>query len=152
MLSLWKKITSKETLANLLLMTPIAICYHLKMLPSSSIVNEPTYLLRKLPVLFTSKENYFESKRAFDEAIYKIAGDEAHELFHSKNSCTYQDLRIGEYCFCEAMKVDLAESEDKRQKIKPEYKKSKALFQARCNCYASSLKILVVLLNCMKKL
>jgi hypothetical protein len=34
-----------------------------------------------------------------------------------KNSCTYQDLRIGEYCFCEAMKVDLAESEDKCQKI-----------------------------------
>jgi hypothetical protein len=33
-----------------------------------------------------------------------------------KNSCTYQDLRIGEYCFCEAMKVDLAELEDERQK------------------------------------
>ncbi len=25
------------------------------------------------------------------------------------------DFRIGEYCFCEAIKVDLAESEDKRQ-------------------------------------
>ena len=86
------------------------------MLPSSSIVNEPTSLFRKLPVLFTSKENYFESKCAFDKAIYKIAGDEANALFHSKNSCTYQDLRIGEYCFCEAMKVDLAESGDKRQK------------------------------------
>ena len=146
-----KRITSKETLANLLLMAPIAICYHLKMLPSSLIVNEPTSLFRKLPVLFTSKENYFESKRAFDKAIYKIAGDKANELFHSKNSCTYQDLRIGEYCFCEAMKVDLAESEDKCQK-KPEYKKSKALFQARCICYAPSLKILDVLLNCIKKL
>jgi hypothetical protein len=44
----------------------------------------------------------------FDNAIYKIAGDEADELFHKKHSCTYQDLKIGEYCFCEAMKVDLA--------------------------------------------
>ncbi len=58
------------------------------------------------------KKKFFESKRAFDKAIYKIAGDKANELFHSKNSCTYQDLRIGEYCFCKAMKVDLAESED----------------------------------------
>ncbi len=85
------------------------------MLPSVSLVNEPTSLFKNLPVLFTSKENYFESKRAFDEAIYKIAGDKANELFHSKNSCTYQDLRIGEYCSSQAMKVDLAESEDKRQ-------------------------------------
>ena len=74
-----KRITSKETLANLLLMAPIAICHHLKMLPSSLIVNEPTSLFRKLPVLFTSKENYFESKRVFDEAIYKIAGHKANE-------------------------------------------------------------------------
>ncbi len=108
-------------------MAPIAICYHLKMLPSSSIVNEPTSLFRKLPVLFTSKENYFESKRAFDKAIYKIAGDEANELFPSKNSCTYQDLRIGDYCFCQAMKVDLAESDDKLQKNQTRVQ-SKALF------------------------
>jgi hypothetical protein len=33
-----------------------------------------------------------------------------------KNSCTSHDGRIGEYCFCEAIKVDLAESEDKSQK------------------------------------
>jgi hypothetical protein len=55
----------------------------------------------------------------FDNAIYKTAGDKADELFHSKNSCTYHDLRIGEYCFCEAMKVDLAESEIKRKKNHP---------------------------------
>ncbi len=95
-------------------MAPMAICHHLKMLPSVSLVNEPT-LKKKMPVLFTSVENYFASKSAFDNAIDKSAGDEADELFHSKNSCTYQDLRIGEYCFCEAMKVDLAESEDKHQ-------------------------------------
>jgi hypothetical protein len=52
----------------------------------------------------------------FYKAIYKIAADDGDELFHSKNSCTNHDWRIGEYCFCEAVKVDLAESEDKRQK------------------------------------
>ena len=54
------------------------------MLPSVSPVNEPTSFFRKLPVLFTSKENYFESKCAFVEAIYKIAGDKANELFPLK--------------------------------------------------------------------
>ncbi len=35
--------------------------------------------------------------------------------FNQKN-CTNHDCRIEEYCFCEAIKVDLAESEEKRQK------------------------------------
>ena len=78
----------------------------------------PFHLQRKL----------FWTKRAFDEAIYKNAGDEANELFHSKNSCTYQDLRIGEYCFREAIKVDLAESEDKLQKNQTRVQKIKTLF------------------------
>ncbi len=103
-----KTITPTETLANLLFMAPMAICHHLKMLPSVSLANEPTFLFRNMPVLFTSIENYFASKSLCDNAIYKIAGDEADELFHTKHNCTYQDLRIGEYCFCEAMKVDLA--------------------------------------------
>ncbi len=60
----------------------------------------------------------------FDNAIYKIAGDEVDELFHSKNSCTSRDCRIGEFCFCEAIKVDLAESEDKRQKNQPQRNKN----------------------------
>jgi hypothetical protein len=77
-----------------------------------------------MPVLFTSIKNYSASKRLFDNAIYKTAGDKADELFHSKKSCTYHNLRIGEYCFCEALKVDLAESEDKRQKNHAQKKKN----------------------------
>ena len=65
---------------------------------------------------FHLHKKYSASKHSFDNAIYKTAGDEADELFHSKNSCTYHNLRIGEYCFCEAMRVDFAESEDKCQK------------------------------------
>jgi hypothetical protein len=69
-----------------------------------------------MPVLFTSTKNYLASKTLFDNAIYEIAEDDVDELFHSNNSCTNHDCRIGEYCFCEAIKVDLAESEDKRRK------------------------------------
>ncbi len=47
------------------------------------------------------------------------------ELFHSKNSCTNHDCRIGEYCFREAIKVDLAELEDKRQKNHSQKKKNR---------------------------
>ncbi len=66
-----------------------------------------------MPVLFTSMKKNSASKTLFDNAIYEIAEDDVEELFHSKNSCTNHDRRIGEYCFCEAIKVDLAESEDK---------------------------------------
>ncbi len=97
-------------------MAPMAICHHLKMLSSISPIDKSPLFLKNMPVLFTSIKKYSASKRLFDNAIYKTAGDKADELFYSKNSCTYHNLRIGEYCFCEAMKVDLAESEDKRQK------------------------------------
>jgi hypothetical protein len=74
----------------------------------------------------------------FDEAIYEIAEDEADELFHLKNICTNHDHRIGEYCFCEAIKVDLAESEDKRQKNH---------FQKKKNQLSSTLSCTVCLLH-----
>ncbi len=73
-----------------------------------------------MPVLFTSTKNYSATKTLFDNAIYEIAEDDMDELFHSKNSCTSHDGRIGKYCFCEAIKVDLAESEDKRRKNQPQ--------------------------------
>jgi hypothetical protein len=69
-------------------------------------------------------KNYSASKSLFGDAIYEIADDDAEELFHSKNICTNHDCRIGEYCFCEAIKVDLAESEDKHQKNQPQKKKN----------------------------
>ena len=116
-------------------MTPMAISHHLKMLSSISPVNDSPLVLKNMPVLFTSMKNYSASKSLFDDtinkiaeddadAIYEIAEDDAEELFHSKNICTNHDYRIGEYCFCEAIKVDLAESEDKRQKNQPQKKKN----------------------------
>jgi hypothetical protein len=79
----------------------------------------------------------------FDNAIYKLAEDDADELFHSKNSCTSHDCRIGEYGFCEAIKVDLAESEDKRKKNQPQGTRIsfQAHFQAPCVCFTHYLRI-----------
>ncbi len=95
-------------------MAPMAICYHLKLLSSIPPVNDSPLIFKNMPFLFTSTKNYSESKTLFDNAIYEIAKNDADELFHSKNCCTSHDHRIGEFCFCEAIKVDLAESEDKR--------------------------------------
>jgi hypothetical protein len=53
----------------------------------------------------------------FEESIYETAGDDAGVLFYLKNSCTSHDGRIGEYSFCEAIKVDVSESEAKCKKI-----------------------------------
>ncbi len=91
-----------------------------------------------MPVRFTSTKNYSASKTSFDEAIYEIAEDEADELFHSKYICTNHDCRIGEYCFCEAIKVDLAESVDKR---------GKNHFQKKKNQFSSTLSSTVCLLH-----
>jgi hypothetical protein len=95
-----------------------------------------------MPVLFTSTKKYSASKTLFEDAIYKIAGDDTDELFHSKHSCTNHDCRIGEYCFCEAVKVDLSESEDKCQKIIPRKRRInfQAHSQAQCVCFAHYLK------------
>ncbi len=90
-----------------------------------------------MPILFTSTKKYSASKSLLHEAIYEIAKDDADELFHSKNSYTNHDCRIGEYCFCDATKVDLAESEDKRQKKH---------FQKKKNQLSSTLSSTVCLL------
>jgi hypothetical protein len=108
-----KKITPTELIGKLLFIAPMAMCHHLKILSSIPPVNDSPLVFKNMPVLFTSTKNYSASKTLFDNAIYEIAEDDADKLFHSKNSCTSHDRRIGEYCFCEAIKVDLAESQDK---------------------------------------
>ncbi len=111
---LQEKNTPTELLGKLLFMAPMAISHHLTMLSSISPVNDSPLVLKNMPVLFTFMKNYSASKSLFDDAIYDIAEDDAEELFHSKDICTNHDCKIGEYCFCEAIKVDLVESEDKR--------------------------------------
>ncbi len=125
----------------------------MKILSSIPPVNDSCLIFKNMPVLFTSTKNYSASKTLFDEAIYEIAEDEADELFHSKNICTNHDCRIGEYCFCEAIKVDLAESEDKCQKN--HFQKKKNQFSSTLSstvCLLHTLfEDLECLLNCMRK-
>jgi hypothetical protein len=83
----------------------MAISHHLKILPSIPSVNDSCLIFKNMPVFFTSTKNYSASKALFDNAIYEIAEDDTDELFHSKNSCLNHDCRIGEYCFCEAIKL-----------------------------------------------
>ncbi len=116
-------------------MAPMAIFHPLKMLSSISPVNDSPLVLNYMPVLFASTKNYSSSKTLFEDAIYEIAKDDTDELFHSKNCCTNHDCRIGEYCFCELTKVDLAESEDKGQKNhfqKKKYQLSSTLLSTVC--------------------
>jgi hypothetical protein len=90
-------------------------CTHGYLSSFENVVIDPSspLIFKNMPVLFTSTRKYSASKTLFDNAIYERAGDNADELFHSKKCCTSHDCRIGEYCFCEATKVDLAESEGK---------------------------------------
>ncbi len=143
MSSRWKKITPTESIGKVLFMAPMAICHHLKILSSSPSVNDSCLIFKNMPVLFTSTKKYSASKALFDHAIYEIAEDDADELFHSKNSCTNHDCRIGEYCFCEAIKVDLAESE---------YKRRKNHFQKRKIQLSSTLSSTVCLLCTLLKI
>ncbi len=121
---LWEKITPTESIGKLLFIALMAICHHLKILSSIPPVNDSPLIFKNMPVLFTFTKNYSASKTLFDNAIYEIAGDDGDELFHSKNSCTSHDRRIGEYCFSEAIKVDLAESEANRRQNKPQKNKN----------------------------
>jgi hypothetical protein len=104
-----KKITHTESIGKLLFMAPMAISHHLKILSSIPSVNDSCLIFKNMPVRFTTTKNSSASKTLFDYAVYEIAEDDTDELFHYKNICTNHDCRIGEYCFLEAIKVDLAE-------------------------------------------
>jgi hypothetical protein len=86
---------------------------HLKILSSVSVVNDSPSIFKSMPVLFTPAKKYSASEKLFEESIYETAGDDEGVPFYSKNSCKSHDGRIGEYCFCEAIRVDVVESEAK---------------------------------------
>jgi hypothetical protein len=115
-----RRITPSESIEKILFIASMAICHHLKILSSVPAVNDSFSIFNNMPVLFTNAKKISASETLFDEAIYDTAGDEGDVLFYSKNSCTSHDHRIGEYCFCEASKVDLGESEANHQKNQPQ--------------------------------
>ncbi len=92
---------------------------------------------------FHLHKNHSASKALFDNAIYEIAEDDADELFQSKNSCTNHDCRIGEYCFCEAIKLIWQNQKINGKKIISRKRRIsfQAQSQALCVCFAHYLKI-----------
>jgi hypothetical protein len=125
----------------------MSICHHLKILSSIPAVNDSLSIFKNMPVLFTSAKIYSASETLFDKSIYETAGDDADELFYSKNICTSHDHRIGKYCFCEAIKVDLAESAIKVYLAESEAKRQKILSSTVSLC-----RILFEDLGCAIKL
>jgi hypothetical protein len=111
-----KRITPFETLGKILFIAPMAISHHLKILLSVSVVNDSPLIFKNLPALFTLAQNYSASEKLLKKSIHKTAGDDKGVLLFSKKSCTSHDSWIGEYSFCEAIIVDVAESEVKCQK------------------------------------
>jgi hypothetical protein len=65
-------------------MAPMAICHHLKILSSIPLANDSPLIFKNMLFLFTSTKNYSASKSFFREAIYKIAKDDADELYSTK--------------------------------------------------------------------
>jgi hypothetical protein len=128
-----KRLTPFETLAKILLIAPLAISCHLKILLSVSVVNDSPIIFKNMPVLFTLARNYSAS------SIYKTAGDDKGVLFFSKNSCTSHDCRIGEYLFCKVVKVDVAESEVKHHKNQLSSRKNQ--LQAPCLYFTYYMRI-----------
>jgi hypothetical protein len=119
-----KTITLSESLGKILFIAPMAISHHLKILSSVYVVNDSPSIFKDMLVLFTLARNYLASEKLFDKSIYETAGDDVDVLFYSKNSCTSHDGWIGEYCFCEAIKVNLAESDAKCQTNQPQRSKN----------------------------
>jgi hypothetical protein len=79
-------------------------------------------ILKNIPVLFTLGTNYSASEELYNESIYKTAEDN-EVLFFSQNSYTSHDSRIGEYSYCDAVKLMLQNQELKIARIS---------FQALC--------------------
>ncbi len=87
---------------------PSAIINHLNILPSYSEEMESDIICKSVPLIFTSENNYSKSNESFLESI-KAHGwnNELHD--ECKSVCG----RLGEFNFCEAVKVDLAASKEK---------------------------------------
>ncbi len=118
-----EKITPTESIGKLLFIAPVAICHHLKILLSIPPVNDSLSIFKNMPVLFTFIKNIQHQKYCCWYNLWNSRRWRGWTI-SLKNSWSSHDCRIGEYCFSEAVKVDLAESEDKQQKNQPQRNKN----------------------------
>jgi hypothetical protein len=129
----------------------MAICHHLKISSSILPVNDSLSIFKNMPVLITSAKNYSASKTLFDKSIYEIAGDDADELFYSKNSVPVMIIGLGNIVFVRQLKLIW-----QNQQLMLIWQNQKLnvgkIFQALCFYFAYYLRVWDVLLNCMQNL
>jgi hypothetical protein len=86
-----KKITPSESIGKILLIAPVAICHHLKILSSVPAVDDSLSIFKNMPVLFTSAKKYSAPEILLDKSIYETAGDDGDVLFNPKK-LLYQSI------------------------------------------------------------
>jgi hypothetical protein len=89
----------------------MAILHHLKIMSSAPVDLESDFIFKWVPILFTPCKNYSRSDESFTDSVEEMTTNDEH-LFLSGKSWTNLDRRFGKHSFCEAAKVDVAESKD----------------------------------------
>jgi hypothetical protein len=93
-------VTLAGSIGETLFHAPAAILYHWSMIQSHDDKNDRKSML--MPRLFTSYDNYLQSSKTFQEGLNWI---------EDLNVCQKQ-TKYGQVMFCEAVKVDMANSKD----------------------------------------
>ncbi len=93
-------VTLAGSIGETLLHAPAAMLYHWSMIQSHADQNDRKSML--MPLLFTSYDNYLGSSKSFQEGL---------NWNEDLNICQKQ-TQYGQVMFCEAVKVDMANSKD----------------------------------------
>jgi hypothetical protein len=93
-------VTLADSIGETLFHAPAAMLYHWSMIQYHDDQNDRNSML--MPLLFTSYDNYLQSSKSFQEGLNWI---------EDLNICQKQ-TKYGQVMFCEAVKVDMANSKD----------------------------------------
>jgi hypothetical protein len=93
-------VTVRGSIGETLFHTPAAMLYHWNMTePHDEQIHRESMLM---PLVFTSYENYLQSSKSFQEGLYWM---EFSKICRKPN-------KYGQVIFCEAVEVDMANSQD----------------------------------------
>jgi len=104
------RVTSGNSgIVDTLLQAPTAILRHLHILQLHAEENDGDMApFESLPLMFTTSDNYLQSKKSFQEEV----GFDRRSLLHSVFCTTIRDE---EFKFCEAVKVDVSNTSNKKK-------------------------------------
>jgi hypothetical protein len=97
-----------RSIGESLIHAPLAMLHHWDMIQLNEDMNVNE--MNSMPLLFTSYESYIGSTKSFQKACISMSGDEYEELL--LKTCTNHS-RSTWHRFCEAVKVDMANSKEK---------------------------------------